>query len=703
VIRVQAPSVVVDVIVTDRHGRPVRGLTADQFRVFEDKAEQQITGFEPPPPESPTLPGSPSPPAAKEPAAGAAPSAGQALAERLGSVRFVTVVIDLANIHPANRKPAMDAAVNYIGKILEPSDYVAVYWIGERLHLAVPYTLDRARAADVLGQLGAHVESGSYTAEDATTDQIEIDRLDELQHLTDNPQLARLYREEKEALRGEQLALGEFQGRASLASLRAIAQAAAALPGRKNVVVFSEGFLTRTSGQSPNGAALAAVIDAANRANVACYFVDPSGLSLGQAGRTFSSLEQGASYREPDGTPSIDTMASEMNLMSTQGTELRGGLDKFDSAALAQLDIHDALADVAYATGGLLIKDRNDLLAGLKQVDLDLRDYYTLVYQPQNTAFDGSLRRIRVELASKGYTLRYRRGYFALPPGGEITMTPAAAQLISGVANHSIQPQLPAGLNAALLFDEKGNAAVPVMVSMPGRLVKFTRDQNRYSSGVTLVVSAWNAEGKLQGVKQRFFNLDLDESQWKQLQNEPLEVTARLAPPAFGPLRVQAILELSGGQVGVAERNLAPAGADSEGPQLTSILLSDQVSDAAGHRDPQDPLRVSDYELGLPPAPRFKSIEKLTVCFGVRNIARDHASGQPHFDLSFQIESRGRVVRTLPAKTIQFLAPGAPNRMQVLRQYDLAGLPPGDYTLEVTSEDQVSGRALRQSADFVIE
>src|ERR1700694_483750 len=46
-IKVQAVNVVVDLIVTDRHGRHVQGLTAEDFKVYEDGVPQKIIGFTP--------------------------------------------------------------------------------------------------------------------------------------------------------------------------------------------------------------------------------------------------------------------------------------------------------------------------------------------------------------------------------------------------------------------------------------------------------------------------------------------------------------------------------------------------------------------------------------------------------------------------------------------------------------------------------
>lgn len=47
-LKVEAPSVIADVIVTDKKGRHVSGLAAEDFRVYEDEAPQKIVTFVPP-------------------------------------------------------------------------------------------------------------------------------------------------------------------------------------------------------------------------------------------------------------------------------------------------------------------------------------------------------------------------------------------------------------------------------------------------------------------------------------------------------------------------------------------------------------------------------------------------------------------------------------------------------------------------------
>jgi hypothetical protein len=61
-LKVEAPSVIADVIVTDKKGRHASGLAADDFRVYEDDAPQKIVTFVPPVIEAGTGPADPSDP-----------------------------------------------------------------------------------------------------------------------------------------------------------------------------------------------------------------------------------------------------------------------------------------------------------------------------------------------------------------------------------------------------------------------------------------------------------------------------------------------------------------------------------------------------------------------------------------------------------------------------------------------------------------
>jgi VWFA-related protein len=689
-LKVEAPSVIVDAIVTDKKGRHASDLTAEDFRVYEDDAPQKIVTFVPPVIEA-------APSTAEPPPAGPTVKRGLDLAR----VRFITLVMDLGDLQPASVKRATDAAILYLEKNVAAEDYVAIYWIDESLHVAVPFTRDKQQAAAGLRKLGGRVPGGRFSVQARQETQREIDDLltsiygIQAAATSIDPTLAAGGHSSgaSERLLGTLRAFlwtqTTIQARTVFIALRAIAQSYADIPGRKNVVVFSEGFL-----HSPDvKPQMAAVIDAANRANVAFYVVDAAGLQAGY-GAVSASVEQ--------------TLNQEMLEMSSEGPGMNyGGYNKFDWAQRQGLNIqYDDLGQVASATGGFLMKNQNDLLWGLGTIDRDLREFYTLVYQPTNKTYDGSFRKIRVELLKPGYHVRHRQGYWAIPPGQEIIMTPAAAQLLAGIASGELRPAFAPQVNAAVLLAPNGQLAAPVHVTIPIKDVKFEKDPQKdlYHAGITLLVVGRDSMGKLTTVHQRFLSLEFNKNQLEEFQRrQSLDINARLVIPKLEPVNLEAVLQLSSGTVALGRQTLAVETGKPSGPHLTSILLSNRIEAATGAADPSDPLRGPNYQLYLPAQPRFSASDKLTVYFGLLDVPLNPTTRRPELRLSFALKSGAKAALTLPSEQIVALPKASENRLLVLKQFDLRELRPGPYTFEVTVEDQVTGGVVSQMANFLVE
>ena len=128
-------------------------------------------------------------------------------------------------------------------------------------------------------------------------------------------------------------------------------------PGRKSIVVFSEGVgLVRDS-----GANLHALIDQANRANVAMYTVDAAGLRT----RTRSFL--------------AGRYAAEATTPTRAGTcEPASRAARPSSRVVPEV----VLGTLAKETGGQFIENTNDVFKAFARLDEDLRSYYALTYAP---------------------------------------------------------------------------------------------------------------------------------------------------------------------------------------------------------------------------------------------------------------------------------------------------------------------------------
>ena len=73
----------------------------------------------------------------------------------------------------------------------------------------------------------------------------------------------------------------------------------------------------------------------------------------------------------------------------------------------------ERLKELAENTDGLAILNSNDLDKGLKRVSDDLTSYYLLGYYSTNTKLDGTFRSLKVRVKRPGVNMRARRGYRA--------------------------------------------------------------------------------------------------------------------------------------------------------------------------------------------------------------------------------------------------------------------------------------------------
>jgi VWFA-related protein len=175
------------------------------------------------------------------------------------------------------------------------------------------------------------------------------------------------------------------------AAVRAIGRVSAAVdalkdvPGRRLVILVSEGFSLHANGGGddvPIREALQRLVDRSNRAGVVVYAIDPRGVVV--AGLT------------ADGNTSAeDRQAVVAALRQSQGD----------------------LRFVTGQTGGFAVINNNDLGAGFKRIIADQRGYYLIGYQPAPGTIDSAgrtFRKVEVRVKRKGLTVRTRAGFYGI-------------------------------------------------------------------------------------------------------------------------------------------------------------------------------------------------------------------------------------------------------------------------------------------------
>lgn len=160
-------------------------------------------------------------------------------------------------------------------------------------------------------------------------------------------------------------------------AINGLATGLARMPGPKTVVFLSDGFNT-----SNIETALRTVVGQTARAGARVYAIDVRGLNRG----------------------------SQRNMVdAAQADDPAGGLPQFDTVA-------DGVNSLAVDTGGMMIRNENNIGRALDTVAADTGTYYVLGYQPSNTTFDGKYRKIEIRVKQPDLRVRARQGYLALEP-----------------------------------------------------------------------------------------------------------------------------------------------------------------------------------------------------------------------------------------------------------------------------------------------
>ncbi|HEX3472505.1 MAG TPA: VWA domain-containing protein, partial [Silvibacterium sp.] len=233
----------------------------------------------------------------------------------------------------------------------------------------------------------------------------------------------------------ENVQTAEIRQRITLSAFAEIASAAAGYPGRKNLFLLSGSFpfSIATQGQYnliapvqfstlnlPNTpiSDLNAVANTARlvaNSQIAVYPISALGLDVGGVDVEVSGSSAAALYDS----------GAKHTLGNTQAQQFTN-----------RSALRTSMNDIAYETGGEAVFGSNDLAGALRRTIEDGSNYYTLAYRPQNHDWDSKYRKIKVELDHPGYSVSYRRGYFAFPD--QITNADTSQAL-----NAALQPGAP--------------------------------------------------------------------------------------------------------------------------------------------------------------------------------------------------------------------------------------------------------------------
>ncbi len=419
-IKVDVRQVLVPVVVTDRQGHHVSGLTERDFKVFEDGVEQKITAFSV---ESSGVPQE-SPPGPASRQAAANPAGPRSTAPQPAVRRTYLVLIDTLHLSFQNFVSAREALVKLFRQERSADSQYVVIALGASPEMVLNVTRDPAAVLAALeskklqkifldgrqGSVGAEIERFRRDLNDT---RLACDMSTEnLMKAKCEAGMARAFLESGEIADLDRTVTTSF-----LREFRFLVSQLAQARDRRTIVLLSDGF------QIVPGREAFDLVDAFFP--FASHCLVPPDVSC-------SHNDRQSYARMQDEFEPILKLAAKSNITidtinsrgmygqaafdashSANSVVIDGSVDRVERSVAA--DDGNTLAEIAEATGGTAFHDSNNLLGALERAFADGRDYYTIAYVSGNATLDGKFRAITVQVRDPKAMVTAKRGYWAAP------------------------------------------------------------------------------------------------------------------------------------------------------------------------------------------------------------------------------------------------------------------------------------------------
>jgi len=665
---VKVQLVVEAVVVKDKEGKPIEGLTTNDFTVTEDGVPQTVRICE-----HRDLAGQAKPLPVSKPGnedlklykqltrTQVTPDSEDN--ERYKNRRLLALYFDMSAMNPADQLRALSAAEQFIRTQMTTVDMVSILrYQGGSVDVLQDFTADRNKLLSILNTLIVGEGQGSTeTVDDASS------------------------ADTGAAFGQDDSEFNVFNTDRQLSALETAAKMLGQLNEKKSLIYFAGGL--RLNGID-NQAQIHATVDSAIKAGVSFWPIDARGLvaeaPLGDA---------------------------------TQGSPGNSGIYT-GGAELANTSNFKASQDTLYAlagdTGGKAMFDNNDLTLGIVQAQDAISDYYLLGYYATNTAKNGHFRRVKVSLTQNlEAKLNYREGYYADKEFNRFTAVDKERQLEDALMLEDPITELSIAMEIDHFQLNRAEYFVPIVVKIPGRELALAKRGGAEHTLIDFVGEIKDLVGgtTVSNVRDNV-NIKLSDATAAELAHRPIEYdTGFTLLPGKYMIKFLARDDETG-RIGTYETTFTIPNLNKEEKRISisSVVLSSQrvelnqaLYDAAKAKDrlkedSVNPL-VQDGKKLVPSVTRvFSTTREIFVYLQAYKQPASssqppaNAAGQSVFAFVTLYREGKRVFETPPAAIV----PNPASRLGTMPlTFNLGAnaLAPGEYEFQVTILDPASEKA----------
>jgi VWFA-related protein len=688
-----------DAVVTDKQGRFVTDLRPEDFQVLIGGRKQEITNFSFVLNEAPA--GS-----AEQPAATNAPRDKTAprppVPLRANQVRrTIALVVDDLGTSFEDISHVRYVLKKFVDEQMQPGDLVAIMRTGAGMGALQQFTTDRRmlyRAIERVrwnptGRAGVSAFAPLDLTMSAATE------ADPAGGRTPGRGGANIQDDEKGLAPSDERPtdLEEFrQGVFTVGTLGAInfiIRGMSQLPGRKSILLFSDGFkIYPKPGTYENTSriqdAMQRLTDQANRASVVIYTMDARGLAyLGPA------AADDFGHRVSRGliTQAIDDRRSEF------------------------LTKQEGLSFLAEQTGGIFIHDTNDLDGGVRRVLDDQKGYYLIGFRPAGGVFDAEkgrprFNKLEVKVGRAGLKVRTRAGFFGYTDKQMKAAAPhtRSEQLVAAIASPLTSGELNLRLTSLFNSPAGNEQLVNSLMHIDMNQFRFVDEPDGWKKAVMDVAAVTFGEnGQVIGEVNRTETLRARADGFERLMRNGLVYMLKVPvrKPGAYQLRV-AVRDATAEKLGSASQFIEVPDLKKNRLALSGIFMMDAAraeavatGAAAAQGGTADHLRDATVR-------RFRQGSAVDFRYHIYNAKADRSTGRPRLLTQTRLFREGQPVYTSQPQPFDPGAQTGTVRLESGRRIQLGTqLPPGAYVLQVVVTDElVKGkrRTATQWIDFEI-
>ncbi len=460
----------VDVVVTDRKGNPVTGLTKEVFEIYENGVLKPISNFyevQAAAPLAITAASAPDAPAAKP-------------VERVqipeSQKRRIILYIDNLSLAPFNRNRVFRDMKTFVKNAMRPGDEAMIATFNRSMKIRVPFTRDVVHVQQTLDAIAGESSFGLSTRSE---------RRDVEERIRDS----RSYEEALTTARTYASSV-EHDLRQSVSSINGLISTLAGIEGKKILVLTSEGFPIQP------GREMFVHLDEISR---------EKNWSLG------SSLIEGMGFSSQDLIQSIARTANANGItlytVHAAGLTANDGMSAENARPTSLTVSHSAASNstesmqlMADMTGGLSSVNTNNFTFAFERIRRDLESYYSLGYRSGTERVDRQ-RRLDVKIRNRNYIVRSRRTFVEKSTHAEMSDRVIANLLYKTKANDLkifVRTGAPRGTEDRDLF------RVPVEIQIPmDSLTLLPQGEDSHAGGFDVYVAVANKDGDMSDVARK--------------------------------------------------------------------------------------------------------------------------------------------------------------------------------------------------------